>query len=123
MPQPQLRPELLTDAECPVPLETLGAIYRGDREEVDAIVAGIPPRTRARLASYLYSKSHLHAIGLRVAATCDEFDLVQVSGVAGAVLYAQSRTRTARTAEGRTPTTRRVSLAGSMRGGDAHGFA
>ncbi|WP_298967433.1 hypothetical protein [uncultured Methylobacterium sp.] len=113
MPQPQLRPELTSDAECPVPLDTLGAIYRGDREEVDAIVAGIPPRTRARLASYLYSKSHLHAIGLRVAATCDEFDLVQVAGVAGSVLYAQSRTRT-RPAEGRAPATRRVSLAGSL---------
>ncbi|WP_407520499.1 hypothetical protein [Methylobacterium oryzisoli] len=106
--------QTIDESDCPVPLATLGALYRGDSETVDTIVAGIPDRTRARLAAYLYGKSHTHEIGLRVAATCAETDLVQVAGVAGAVLYAQSRSRTARPAERLSPVGRRISLAGSM---------
>jgi hypothetical protein len=110
---PKVRPQTIDESDCPVPLTTLGAIYRSDSETVDTIVAGIPPRTRARLAAYLYGKSHLHEIGLRIASTCEETDLIQVAGNAGAVLFAQSRSRPARAPEPRSPTGRRISLAGS----------
>ncbi|MGY2049947.1 hypothetical protein [Methylobacterium sp. JK268] len=110
---PKARPVPADDAECPVPLATLGQIYRGDSETVDAIVGGIPPRIRARLAAYLYGKSHTHEIGLRIAAICDEHDLVEAAGLAGSVLFAQSRSRPAREPGPRHPTARRVSLAGS----------
>src|SRR4051794_13123466 len=101
---PQARLSPIDANECPVPLETLGALYRADREAAAAIAAGIPDLTRARLAAYLYGKSHLHEIGLRLAATCAEADLVRVAGVAGAVLFAQSRTpQAARAADPRSP--------------------
>ncbi len=116
MPLPNARPQSTDEAECPVPLSVLGQIYRGDSETVDAIVADIPPRTRARLAAYLYGKSHTHEIGLRIAATCEEADLIQAAGLAGSVLHAQSRSRSLRAAEPRLPAARRVSLAGSGRG-------
>jgi hypothetical protein len=47
---------------------------------------------RAYLAMFCYRKSHLHRIGLAIAATCDESVLVQTWGTAlGQTLYAQSR--------------------------------
>ncbi|MFE1598493.1 hypothetical protein [Methylobacterium sp. ID0610] len=103
----------IDEAECPVPLATLGELYRGDGETIDTIVSGIPARTRARLAAYLYGKSHTHEIGLRVAATCAETDLVAAAGLVGTVLFTQSRARPVRAAEPRVPATRRISLAGS----------
>jgi hypothetical protein len=48
------------NAACPVPLDTLGRIYRAEAEALPSLVAGIPERTRARLAAFLYSRSHTH---------------------------------------------------------------
>ncbi|TNC14857.1 hypothetical protein FF100_04565 [Methylobacterium terricola] len=110
MPAPQARSPSPDD--CPVSLDVLGTLYRGDAEAVETVLADIPSRTRARLAAYLYGKSHLHALGLRVASACSETDLVRVAGTAGAVLFAQSRTAP-RPAEARHPGQRRISLAGS----------
>ncbi|KMO30043.1 hypothetical protein VQ02_28520 [Methylobacterium variabile] len=98
--------------DCPVPLDVLGTLYRGDAEVVEAVLADIPSGSRARLAAYLYGKSHLHALGLRVASACTEADLVRVAGTAGAVLFAQSRAAP-RAPEARMPGQRRISLAGS----------
>jgi hypothetical protein len=98
--------------DCPVSLDVLGTLYRGDTEVVETVLADIPSATRARLATYLYGKSHLHALGLRVASACTETDLVRVAGHAGAVLFAQSRTAP-RSTEIRHPGQRRISLAGS----------
>ena len=66
-----------------------------------------------QLDLWLFVGLSLVARSLRVAATCAETDLVQVAGVAGAVLYAQSRSRPPRPAERISPTGRRISLAGS----------
>ena len=43
------------------------------------------------LALFCYHRSHLHSMGLAVAATCDEDDLVQVGGRVGANLFLRSR--------------------------------
>ncbi len=69
--------------DCPVSLDVLGTLYRGDAEVMETVLADIPSATRARLATYLYGKSHLHALGLRVASACTETDLVRVAGHAG----------------------------------------
>lgn len=98
--------------DCPVSLDVLGTLYRGDAEAVETLLSDIPSATRARLATYLYGKSHLHALGLRVASACTETDLVRVAGTAGAVLFAQSRSAP-RAPETRYPGHRRISLAGS----------
>lgn len=110
MPAPQAR--LPFSDDCPVSLDVLGTLYRGDAEVVETVLADIPSATRARLATYLYGKSHLHSLGLRVASACTETDLVRVAGHAGAVLFAQSRTAP-RGTELRHPGQRRISLAGS----------
>jgi hypothetical protein len=110
MPAQQARLPLSDD--CPVSLDVLGTLYRSDAEAVETLLADIPPATQARLATYLYGKSHLHSLGLRVASACTETDLVRVAGTAGAVLFAQSRAAP-RAPETRHPGQRRISLAGS----------
>ena len=43
------------------------------------------------LALFCYHRSHLHSMGLAIAASCDEDDLVRVGGRVGANLYTRSQ--------------------------------
>lgn len=103
------------NADCPVPLETLGQIYRAEAEALPSLVAAIPERTRARLAAFLYSRSHTHELGLKIATTCDEPVLRREVGGLGEAIYAQSRQRYARSTHGEQRSTpmKKISLAGS----------
>lgn len=84
------------DNENLVPEELISRLYRkGDDAIVEAIAAFSPPQ-RAHLAAFCYRKAHLHAIGLAIAATCEEVTLIQAHGTAlGSILFAQSRCRSA----------------------------
>jgi hypothetical protein len=79
------------DDVCPVGDELLGELYSASKIGLPALVATVPPRIRAMLALFCYHRSHLHSMGLAVAATCDEDDLVQVGGRVGANLFLRSR--------------------------------
>ncbi len=78
-------------AECPLPPDALGRISRADPETVSAMVCEIPEATRARLAVYLYGRSHTHELGIRIAATCDGAVLRRAAGLVGNTLYDLSR--------------------------------
>jgi hypothetical protein len=43
------------------------------------------------LALYCYRRSHLHAMGVAIAASCEERDLIQLGGRVGTMLFAMSR--------------------------------
>jgi hypothetical protein len=43
------------------------------------------------LALFCYRRSHLHTLGLAIAASCHEDDLVRLGGRLGAALFARSR--------------------------------
>lgn len=103
------------DAGCPISEDALGRIYRADGEVLDDLLAGIPDTTRARLAAYLYGRSHTHELGVRVAATCDAATMKRTSGPLGEAIHAQSRQQYARPTYGeeRRLSPKRVSLAGS----------
>ena len=62
------------DPECPVSLERLGEVYRADDYDLPYILEEIPALTRAKLAAYLYGKSHMHQLGLKVARACERDD-------------------------------------------------
>ena len=79
------------DPECPVSLELLGEVYRADDYDLPYILERIPSLTRAKLAAYLYGKSHMHQLGLKVALACEREDLIQAVGEIGSVIYGQSR--------------------------------
>jgi hypothetical protein len=75
-----------------VPDELIGRLYRATESSVFDMLPELSVQDRAYLAMFCYRKSHLHRIGLAIAATCDESVLVQTWGTAlGQTLYAQSR--------------------------------
>jgi hypothetical protein len=79
------------DDACPVRDELLAEIYGASKLGLSVLVATVAPDIRAMLALYCYHRSHLHSIGLVIAASCEEDDLVQSGGRVGAVLFARSR--------------------------------
>ena len=83
------------DAACPVSLELLGEVYRADEYDFPEIVAGIAPLKRAQLAAYLYGKSHMHQLGLKVARACEREDLIRVAGEVGSVIHGQAHLKPA----------------------------
>ena len=107
---------------CPVPAETLGRLYRADAKTLRNLIAGIPQRGRARLAVFLYGRTHTRELSVRVAAMCEAALLMQTAGPLGEVIYAQSRTGYERPTYGedRRPSRSAVSLAGPRRANDQH---
>lgn len=102
--------------DCPVPPETVGRLARATPDDLPDLVEGIPEATRARLAVWLYGRSHTHEIGVRIAATCDGSSLRRAGGLIGNALYDLSRRPyTAPTHGTRTSGAARISLGGSSR--------
>jgi len=100
--------------------DVLGRLMHAAEHEVAAIVAHLSPRQRGHLAVFCYGRTHLHRIGLEIAATCDLLALMNASASNAAAqrLYAQSRERTApveRSAPWRRPITLATSASGSSR--------
>ncbi|GJE59048.1 hypothetical protein [Methylobacterium trifolii] len=84
------------DVACPVSLEVLGAVYRADEYDLPEILERIPPLKRAQLAAYLYGKSHMHQLGLKVARACERDDLVRAAGEIGGVIHGQAHLKPSR---------------------------
>jgi hypothetical protein len=102
--------------DCPVPSETVGELIKADSDTATYILDGIPEATRARLAVWLYGRSHTHEIGIRVAASCDGATLRRAAGIVGNVLYDLSRRPYTAPSHGlRSGHAGRISLGGSKR--------
>jgi hypothetical protein len=102
--------------DCPVPIDTLSRLYRAGSEALSGHLDGIPEATRARLAVYLYGRSHTRRLGVQIAATCEGSSLRRVAGFVGNALHDLSRQSPATWSEA-VPSTgarRGVSLAGSV---------
>ena len=81
----------LADDVCPVSDELLGELCRADDLFVPGFVSTLAPDIRALLALFCYRRCHLHSMGLAIAATCDEDDLVWAGQGVGKFLFASSR--------------------------------
>ena len=79
------------DDVCPVCDDVFAELYRANKLGLPALVATVSPDIRAMLALFCYRRSHLYEIGLAIAASCDEEDLVESGGRIGAALFARSR--------------------------------
>ena len=77
--------------DCPVPIDTLSRLYRAEPEALPDQLEAIPEATRARLAVYLYGRSHTRQLGVQIAATCEGASLRRVAGFAGNALHDLSR--------------------------------
>lgn len=108
----------LTEEICPVSLELLGEMYRADAERLADLLAELSETTRAKLAVYLYGRSHTHELGLRIAAGCEGSTLRRAAGLVGNAIYEQSRQPYARPSHGENrPMARaKISLGGSRPG-------
>ena len=77
--------------DCPVPLDLVAQLTRVEPDARLDLLDGVSETTRARLAVWLYGRSHTHEIGVRIAATCEGATLRRVAGLVGDQLYALSR--------------------------------
>jgi hypothetical protein len=119
---PVLAPSLpgWEDAEV-VPEQLIERLYRAGEGAVAEVTAALSPHQRASLAVYCYRRSHLHQVGLALAATCDQYALTRVLGTAlGSALFLQAReTRTPAPAGSRA----KVTLAKATTAPPPAGFA
>jgi hypothetical protein len=99
----------LAEEPCPVADQTLGDLYRSHQQGLSALVASVSPDVRAMLALYCYRRAHLQTLGVSIAATCSEDELLEVGGHAGTVLFAISR-RAQEPADAQPSGRRKVSL-------------
>jgi hypothetical protein len=78
------------EEECPVADSLLGTLYRSSPAGLRELVDTISTFNRAVLAVYCYRREHLRPLGLAIASSCDEDDLVAVAGMLGAAIFMQS---------------------------------
>ena len=71
--------------------QLFGQLRRASPPDAVEIAKALPEPQRARLATFCYYRSHLRALGLMIASSCDRNALVDASGVAGDTIYHQSR--------------------------------
>jgi hypothetical protein len=76
---------------CPVGEELLGSLYRASEHGLTELVESVSPDVRAMLALFCYRRNHLHSLGIAIAATCNQRDLVEQGGIVGSTLFAMSR--------------------------------
>ena len=76
---------------CPVRDELLGEMYRASEHGLPKLVESVSSEVRAMLALFCYRRSHLHALAVAIAASCNERELILFGGRVGSALYALSR--------------------------------
>ena len=101
----------LADDVCPVSDHLLGELYRANGLFVPGFVSTLAPDIRASLALFCYRRSHLHSMGLGIAASCDKDNLVRAGGSVGAFLFASSRELPSHIALSRRRNRRKITLA------------
>lgn len=83
--------DVLAGDDCPCSSTLLGALYRATPDQYEGVIESIPLDVRAVLALYCYRRAHLQAIGLAIAATCEESDLRVHGQSAGSALFHRAR--------------------------------
>ncbi len=81
----------LNEDLCPVSDDCFSELRQAEPPDAVEIAKTLPAQQRADLATFCYSRRHLHALGLMIASTCECRELVEASASAGPVLYQQSR--------------------------------
>ena len=81
----------LNEDPCPITEQLFGQLCQSSPPDAVEIAKALPAPQRARLATFCYYRSHLHALGLMIASSCDRNALVHAGGGAGNTIYHQSR--------------------------------
>jgi hypothetical protein len=84
--------DVLTRRRClSCPRRLLGELHHANDRFIPGFVSTLAPDIRASLALFCYRRNHLHSMGLAIAASCNEADLVREGGGAGAFLFTCSK--------------------------------
>ena len=81
----------LNEEQCPIPEDILGKMHSSNPADAAEIAADLPEPQRAQLAAFCYERRHLHHLGLKIAATCGQLSLRKAFGLAGDIVFKQSR--------------------------------
>lgn len=81
----------LDDDACPISDLALARLYTANKGSLPGLLDAIEPEIKPALAFFCYRRAHLQSVGLAIAASCDEDELVSFGGRAGTVLFARSR--------------------------------
>jgi hypothetical protein len=101
----------LADDVCPVRDELLGELCRANDHCVPDFVYSLASDVRASLALFCYRRTHLHSMGLTIAASCDEDNLLLAGGSVGAFIFACSRETATQKMLSRRADRRKITLA------------
>jgi hypothetical protein len=104
---PSIQWEFADEDVCPVRDELLGELYRANDLFLPGFVSALAPDIKASLALFCYRRSHLYTMGLAIAASCDEYNLVKAGGSVGAFLFSSSREESGQLAPPRHVSSRR----------------
>ncbi|TXN72043.1 hypothetical protein [Methylobacterium sp. WL6] len=105
-------------ADCTVASEVQGWIIASEAKMLPSLLEGIREATRARVAVYLYSRSHTHELGIRIAAACERQMLQRLPGLVGDALHDLSRKPYAAASFATRPVSSKgISLGGSYQAG------
>lgn len=91
MPAPKPRNHTLNEAKAPVSDDVFGSLAKADPADAVEIARSLPLENRARLAAFCYARRHTNHLGLLIASTCDRMALRRAMGMAGDILFQQSR--------------------------------
>jgi hypothetical protein len=81
----------LNEEQCPVTEKLFGQLHQASPTDAVGVAKSLPEQQRAQLVMFCYNKSHLHALGLMIASTCNRNTLVTAGGPLGDTIYRQSR--------------------------------
>ena len=111
-----IRRHSLNEAAAPISEDLFGQLANAEPKDAAAIAAEMPLDQRARLAAFCYARRHTNHLGLLIASTCDRMALRRAMGMAGDVVFRQSRNVEATLAEekGRRAEATKVSLAAAV---------
>jgi hypothetical protein len=79
------------DEPCPISDRALAKLYSANKSSLPELVDALEPEIKPVLALFCYRRAHLQSVGLAIAASCEETQLVSFGGNAGTALFARSR--------------------------------
>jgi len=82
---------VLNEEQCPVPEDVLGQMHSSNPADAAVVASKLPEPQRAQLAAFCYERRHLNHLGLVIASTCGLLALRKAFGLAGDVVFKQSR--------------------------------
>ncbi len=82
---------VLNEEQCPIPENVLGQMHEANPADAAEVASSLPEEQRAQLAAFCYERRHLHHLGLVIASSCGQLALRKAFGLAGDVVFKQSR--------------------------------